>query len=406
VFRPVYDDNPFGERFLMKIGFLGSAAKIHFYRWSRWLAEHGHEVVLFSDVAPPPEWEYGNVRLRQPEWNLWRNLLVFKLKGGPYANNREKWRAYRRVIDEERPDILHAHEALAYGPTLAHFPEYRRVLTPWGPDIELLDRSDGDPEARDLVRTACASADLITTNAPGLEDHWARLTAQPSDKFRLFSWGVDLTIFHPQSREKQRALRERLRLPLDQPLIVSPRLAKPYYNIDTIMKAWAGATAAGQVMVILRAGADDESWTALLALHRELRTPSLHMVDELLNQQEMATLYSTCDAMVMVPKTDLVAASLVEGMACGCFPIVADLPCYRTLLAHQETRDGMGTGWFAPALTPEGLREGLNWWASLPNEERTRLHQHNSDYSGKHQDWNHCAAKMVEVYQEVLAAKR
>ena len=123
----------------MKVAMLAEASNPHVNRWCCWLARKGVEVVLMSDRPPGRGLEYPGVRVRCPEWPLWRQVVTFKFRGGKYANNRDKWAVYKPLIEEEKPDVLHAQEAIAYGPILPRFPEYARVLTPWGMEMENLE---------------------------------------------------------------------------------------------------------------------------------------------------------------------------------------------------------------------------------------------------------------------------
>lgn len=385
----------------MKIFLLASAEKIHMHRWATWLAHRGYSVTMLSDKPAPPAFDYGRVHIVPPHWTLWRNFLVYKVKGGPYANNAEKWRAYEDIIIEGDPDILHASEALAYGPTLAHFPQYTRVLTPWGPDMEKLADPATPEEARSLIKLACQSADILTTNAPGLEAHWAKLADIPIERFHNFSWGTDTQIFAPVSEPQQRAIRAMLNLPQRERLVLSPRLAKPYYRIDVLMEGWHRAGLGNAALVVLRAGADDESWAALKRLADSLAPSSIHLVDKLLKPTEMAALYSTCSAMAMLPQTDLVASSLLEGLACGCLPLLANLPCYRHAVAdlgEEPSAKPRAQGLYLREATPEGIADGLLRWDAIPAQRLAAVRDANIAHVREHESWERCAEQMEEAY--------
>jgi glycosyltransferase involved in cell wall biosynthesis len=372
----------------MKVALLAPAHKMHTWRWANALASHGIETVLFSDTPPSPSLVYHNVKILHPDWTLWRKLLVFKVKGGPLANNRDKWRAYEKLIDKESPDILHAHEALSYGPTLAHFPQYRRVLSPWGPDMELL--SSDREEEKSLVQQAVQAADIITTNAPGLEKHWAGLSNQPIEKFNLFSWGVNTSTFHPRSKTDQEALLSKLSIPNNSPLLLSPRLAKPHYQILELINAWENVSTPGH-LVILKAGADDSSWNEIS--NKTSQLGNITLINDFLTPDEMAILYTACKRVVMIPKTDLLASSLLEAMACGCLPLVNDLPCYRTVLNDiQSPPEDKGVGVFCEAKT---LQEKITRSLSIPEDQFST----NQNYIPEHHQEEAQVLRLInEVY--------
>lgn len=382
----------------MKIALLAAAHKSHPWRWARFLADVGHDVVLCSDTPPVEGMDYSGIRIRRPQWSLLQKIEVFKLRGGRWANNIHKWRAWKPIIEEEKPDVLHAHEALAYGPMLAHFPDYPKILTPWGPDMEAL--AGDDQEVARLVRQGLESADLISTNAPGLEEHWSRLSGLPAEKFRLFSWGVDSEEFSPAPAEKQREIRQRLGIPQEARVVLSPRLAQPIYQVDRIMEGWGMGKWEKARLVVLRAGAVRESWEELLALREKLADDSILMVDEYLNSQDLAALYSTASATVMIPKTDLLAMSLLEAMACGSLPIVAPLPCYLTALSDvEDPAGGSGKAIFLESSTTEAIAEGLSRWRALEDWKHRAA---NRDYVRQNHEWGDCAAMMIHLYCEAV----
>ncbi|MCC5875571.1 MAG: glycosyltransferase family 4 protein [Candidatus Sumerlaeia bacterium] len=392
----------------MKIAVLAPAHKIHANRWCRFLSQAGHEVVLFSDTDIPPHLDYGTVRRVAPNWTFLRKLVVFKLRGGEYANNTHKWRAYIDLIRAENPDVIHAHEALSYGPMLAHMPpDIPRALTPWGPDIESL--KGENREVRELVKRALRAADVITTNAPGLEAHWSTLTGAPREKFRLFSWGVNPGEFRPAGDSAVDMISGELDLPGDARVLLSPRLARAYCRIDMILRGWKLASEelpGNTILLVLRAGAKGEDWENLKTLARDEGIDRVRFVERNMSPAEMAALYTRCDGTVMAPLTDLVAMSLLESMACGSIPILVGHPCYRETVADLREKPHMqGHGIFAPEPTPEGLADAFRRWGMLSLEQREKTALFNNDYISNHQDWNLNARKMLDVYQAALDMK-
>jgi len=384
----------------MKVALLGSAAKVHVRRWAAWLAGRGHQVVVFSD-SPAPAGDLGGARLERPRWPWAAKLVEFKIRGGPHANERGKARAYAAAIRRFAPDVLHAHEALGYGPMLGRFPRYPRVLTPWGPDIESLAAGRGD-ERDQLVQAACRAADLIAANAPGLEDRWAQLTGVARDRFRMFSWGVDLTVFQRASEERQAGVRARLGLPPDTRLLLSPRLARPYWGVDRIVRAWGLAGAARDAMlVVLRAGAPEPDWRRLQSDSPD--DPTIRWIDERLSENDLAALYSTCRGVVMAPETDLLAMSLLEAMACGSVPVAADQPAYRAAVAPVEAaREGLGLAYCASDGSPEALATAIREWLGASEDNLAELGALNASAAAEHHDRERCALRMEAVYREAV----
>jgi glycosyltransferase involved in cell wall biosynthesis len=370
---------------------LASAAKSHTHRWCRWLADHGHEVVLFSDKPAPATSDYTNIQIVPPRWSLWRQILHFKLSRDPLANNRHKWRAYAPAIAAAAPDIIHAQEALAYGPMLAHLGAWPRVLMPWGPDVEAL---AAPHDARGpLIRAAAAAADVITTNAPGLEDHWSRLLGVPADRFDFFSWGVDTARFRPAPPDTVAAMRARLGIPAGVRVVLSPRLAEPYYHIGALLEAWRLAAPTDAHLVVLRAGARDASWQRWQTEAAGLAAVTL--VDALMSPAEMATVYTLADATVMIPETDLVAVSLLEALACGSIPVLAPLPCYR----HLAPGDGAPHVVYTSDRTPAAVAAAVGAALAIAPADRIAKAAANRAWIEATQDWDRNAERLLTVYE-------
>jgi glycosyltransferase involved in cell wall biosynthesis len=55
---------------------------------------------------------------------------------------------------------------------------------------------------------------------------------------------------------------------------------------------------------------------------------SVRWIDEWLPPGEVAALFNLADLYISIPRGDLLAMTVLEGMACGCFPVLADLSAY------------------------------------------------------------------------------
>jgi glycosyltransferase involved in cell wall biosynthesis len=366
---------------------LGNAASPHTNRWAAWLAANGHEVALFSDE---PARDHAIPRFA-PEWSLVRKAVSFKLRGGPYANNRDKWQAYSRALRAWKPDLLHAHEALAYGPMLAHFPEFPRVLMPWGGDIESL--RGGDAERAALVRGALHAADAVTANAPGLEEEWAALAGIERAALKLFAWGIDTALFTPVADDAAHAALRILGLNADERIILSPRTALPHYGTALILDAW-GMLAddplfARHVLVPVRGDADQGAWDDFR--RRAGNRARVRLLDRRLDARELASLYTRAEAVLSIPERDLLALTVLEALACGAAPILSGLPILR-----RELRDAHVM--FVDERTPAALAARVRATVARSPETRMQQAEHNRALVCARFDWARQAPRIGEVY--------
>jgi glycosyltransferase involved in cell wall biosynthesis len=382
----------------MRIAFLATADNIHTQRWARFLASCGHDLTVLCDRMPENPLE--GIRFVNPEMRLVTKILAFKLFPKPYGYNYYKRFPYRRELKRLRPDIVHAFEALGYGYALACCGAFPKVLTPWGNDI-LYDPANSRI-AHFLVSRALRAADIITTNYVELADHLTKNFAIPQSKIRPFSWGVDLTIFHPGYSEEVKALRQKLSLPPAARIILSNRMMKPYWGIGVIADALPAVfREITEAHAIFLRGAGDAIFENEIRekFRRAGILERIRFVSEYLTEKEMATFLNLAEAFVSCPSTDLLSISVLEGMACGCAPVLADLDAYRTRIRHGE--NGLI---FRPGDSAD-LAEKLIMLLRHP-ECKPRFASINIPLINEKDNWHKNAPRLVAIYEELLSRKK
>lgn len=392
----------------MRIAVVGPAHIGHVRKWAWWLAGRGHEVRVFTDAPLPEGMDYGSVPVEQCPWGRLQSLLAFKLRPSPWAANRDRWRMFRRPLRAFAPDALMVHEALRTGPILARLHGWPSVLVPWGSDVESLAESQG--LKRSLVLKALAFASIVSTNAPGMEERWARLSGLPESKFRLFPWGVDDAVFRPRGADEQRAARESCGIPPDAPFLLSTRRADAVRGVGRIIEAWkASADApslAGTELVVLRAGASEEEWRNAGA--QAAGTPRARLVDAFLDAGAMAALLSAARGVVMAPPRDLLANSVLEAMACG-VPVVAPAnACYLEVLRpHGGTEESRRAAAFlAESSEPAALAVAIRAWADAGTEELAAMGRASRAVVEKSFRAEDCMPRMEAALEEAIAKHR
>jgi len=374
----------------MRVAMLAAAAKRHVIDWSNFLVGEGVDLTVCSDVEPDSKEYDERVKFLHPSWSLFQNIVTYKLRPHMHANSRDKWKVYLPLIKNLRPQIVHAQEALGYGPVLPKINDIPKVLTPWGPDIE---KVQFEPEtlAAELVKNGARSADIISTNANGLEDHWSKLLGVNKDRFDFFPWGIDESIFHEAAEGTKKQLREKWNLPLDHRIVFNSRVPLQIYRTSEVVEAWKKSTAENSYLILITGGCKmPDAW-------KDLDHPSITLIDRKLSLQEMAELYQLADFSMNLPETDLVAQSLLEGMACGCVPINCRNACYEFMI-----RDGAGEGvWVDPDdtdLFSKQIIDALAMESSLLNE----MQKVNAEYIAANYRKKDCRSKMLDVYEKVL----
>lgn len=389
----------------MKIALLANATNNHTVRWAKYLASAGHQTLILSDT--PASLAIAGVKVATPKMDLATRFVAFKLIDSEFGNNRFKYRAYMRPMEEFRPDIVVAMEALSYGPVLAHWDGTPRVLMPWGSDILVWARKAS--AARELVEQAISAADCLTANAPGMETElFAGLKSRPAS-MKLFAWGCDTNIFSRGDGAARTDARRALSLPLDARIVLSPRNATNHLGAGMIVESWMVARRTSlpptDLLVLLRGSAPEPEWNALQQHAARLGdASSIRFVADYADASRMAYHFRASDAFISFPETDFFAVSIMEGMACGSMPILAPLPAYKGPMAPiPNQRDAFGAI-IAESRSVPALVEALQRWSSLAVGQDRAIREFNAERAQRTGSFATNARQLEEVFAMAKAA--
>lgn len=390
----------------MKVCFLGEATKKHVRDWAVWLHKQGVEVVVLSDAKGEPI-RVGDSEVRQmhPRWTFFHNVWTFKLRGGPLANNRDKWRLYRPMIEACNADLIHAHEALGYGPIL---PKLRTsvptILTPWGPDVESAIQEKTTEKAR-LVLGGLQAADVITTNANGLESYWSDELGIPKERFRFFPWGVNTELFCPADSAQKDLLLQQWLIPEEALLFLCPRIPLPLYRHEDLLNGWRifrerQPNVRAHLLFLSGGFPIPKSWNAT-----DLK--DFTWIEQNCAAGEMVELYQMADFTVMIPQTDLLAQSLLECLSCGSIPILNRLATYEYAVGDVDN-NGLGRCiWVRDGITlAEQVADAFSAASAMTLSERANHSEHNIRIARSRFHEDICRRSLLELYEELLKKPR
>jgi glycosyltransferase involved in cell wall biosynthesis len=113
---------------------------------------------------------------------------------------------------------------------------------------------------------------------------------------------------------------------------------------------------------------------------------------------EVAALLKEANFYISMPATEGVSASLFEAMACGCFPIVTDLPGNRTWIKNQENGLLIPHGRFK--ILAEELQYAFerNLWRKTVVNRNRKFIEENANYIEN-------MKKIAEAYHELILTK-
>lgn len=376
----------------MRICYLADGRYIHSHRWLRYFSNHGHQTFLFSFAPLTPS-----------------NIDAVENAGAKYLGElspfhlKRFWRTtaqisrLRRLLREERIDVVHSHfvGVNAWYGALSRF--HPTVITVMGGDILGEDWKPGpDIRERCLTPFALRNADLITCWSNKLIPVVRRYT-RPEVPIEVIHGGVELERFFPGPRPQY--LLERLGLPQTARVILSPRLMKPLYNLDTIASAAEQVCAAVPetyfVFAVLPAGKDDSYEVKVREiLERGAVKDRIRYVGSI-PHDEMADYYRLADVTVSIPSSDGTPMSVLESMACETPVLVSRIPNYdahyiedqKTVMMADQTDPGAVATALIRLLQDPALAQGLA-------AEAKRRVVESASYESQ-------MAKMNELYEKV-----
>lgn len=244
----------------------------------------------------------------------------------------------RYIWLKAKPDIAHVLfiNSRAYHCALARLSPL--VLTALGSDINVLfETHNHNSDRRKKISRALLAANYVTADTHEILDRCEILTGRPLNS-ALFYFGIDLNLFKSRSAEEKLALRQKLGIPLESKVILSPRRLTPQMKHELVLKAFAefrDKSGLDVVLIFRRFGfLFDSVEIALRELAENLRVvDQVFWVDEM-DYINIPILYSLADVVINIPEQDGLPVTLFEVSACMAPVITSDLPSYQEFLSE------------------------------------------------------------------------
>jgi glycosyltransferase involved in cell wall biosynthesis len=298
----------------------------------QYFRDQGHEVSIVSFT--PGTFDFGiDLHYLQHPWPIhheranWHYLLQLP----------RLWRTVNRID----PQLLNAHFLSSYGflGALIRPADRPYVVSLHGSDI--LRFPQRSLIHRWITKFALARADLVTSVAEHMTKALHQYLSRDKEILTL-QYGVDTSLFRPPDPYQAR-----------QPVCLSTRKMVPLANLeDVILSAkWLKRL---ESPIHLSLANNGPLFNMLTEKVKQLdlcdRVSFLNRV----SQFDMANLLRTASLYISLTGSDGASLSLMEAMACGAFPIVADIPANR-----EWINDGFN-GYLVPAGSPQLVARRLD----------------------------------------------
>jgi len=366
--------------------------------WIRYFVVRGDEVYLASTFHCQPELDLAGLDItpvafsgtkkpstspstRPASPRTLKLRIALRHHLGPMTINRSA-KKLRTVIERVKPDLIHAMRIPYEGMLAADaYNGTPLLVSVWGNDFTL--HGPSTRMMRHYTRWTLQVADALHADCQRdirLAGEWGFSLKRPT-LVTPGNGGIRKEVFFPP---------EKL---IDEPVVLNPRGFRAYVRNDVFFKAiplvikeipkarFLCTSMAGESQVL--------QWIEGLGIEHavELLAPIPHT--------QMADIYRRASVLVSPSVHDGTPNTLLEGMACGCFPVVGDLESIREWITDGEN------GLLTDATDPERLAESIV--SALTSKDlREQAAGLNAKRIAEKGEYNTCMSQVSSFYQRII----
>lgn len=301
----------------------------------------------------------------------------------------------RDLIREIQPDLVHAMRIPFEGILAALAAESTPLLlSVWGNDLTLFAqryRTIGSLTRKALARTDALHCDCRRDLA--LAPRWGFDSSKPS-RVLPGAGGVQASIFNPSSSDVLTA--QQLKIPTDAEVVINPRGFRGYVRNDTFFRSIPLIVAKRpNVIFLCSAMAGNpvaERWVDRLNIRSSVRL--LPIVE----RDQMAEYFRLSQVTVSLSEHDGTPNTLLEAMACGCFPIAGDIETVREWISEAVN------GFLCDSNNPSSVARAILRALESP-QIRTKARERNLRLISERADYNHSMESAERFYAEVVRGR-
>ena len=289
----------------------------------------------------------------------------------------------RKIVKEIKPDIIISHFTISYGAIATRSGFHPHIAVVYGSDV-----FRNKLRLKLINRRVLRKADKIIVSAENTKKYLHSAFNIDESKIITKSWGINHKLFNTKIRETgvfNTDIFEELNIDKKGKYIQSPRLIGPVYNQEIILEAFALISNKYPeyklIMMHYKLNQTNKYWNKLKKLSRELKIDDkVIWSNRYLTSEEMTDIFSISEVMIIIPKYDQLASTLLEGISCGCFSIVSDLKPY-----YDVVEDGYN-GFILTKNTPESIFEAFTKYSKKKMEFYKNALKYAKDIQEKYQE--------------------
>lgn len=285
---------------IKKLILIGSNC-VHTYNYLKLIENYFDDIVILTNRAKNNFFDNLKYRIYYLNFSLKKPLMVFftifKI---------------RKIIKYFKPHIIHLHQAGTYAfiPLLIikkfNIPV---VLTTWGSDILI---SPNKFIYKKLVQFVLKNSNIITSDSFYVAYKIKELIKNLDKEIVIANFGVKTSLCSSNTKKEN--------------IIYSNRLHKDIYNIDIIIKMFYEFNKRRNEKYKLIVAGDGDLKNYYIDLVKKLNLEDYVQFVGWLDSEKNFYYYNISKIYISLPKSDATSISLLESMACGCIPIVSNIP--------------------------------------------------------------------------------
>jgi glycosyltransferase involved in cell wall biosynthesis len=288
----------------------------------------------------------------------------------------------RAIVERVQPDLVHALRIPYEGMLAANAGlQVPLIVSVWGNDFTL--HAPSTPLMKHYTHWTMLAADALHADCERdirLARTWGLDPSKPT-LVAPGNGGIHTDIFFPPAR------------PVEEPVIFNPRGFRAYVRNDTFFQSiplvLKQIPNARFVCTSMAGQAEALNWVSKLGIEKsvELLAPRPHA--------EMAEVYRSAQILVSPSTHDGTPNTLLEGMACGCFPIAGDLESIREWIIDSVN------GLLVDSGNPSALAEAIV--SAVKNKNlRAQAAGQNEMLIASRAEFTRNMARVEDFYQTVI----
>ncbi len=301
----------------------------------------------------------------------------------------------RDLIARITPDIVHAMRIPFEGILAAKATplEVPLLISVWGNDFTLF--ANRNPLIARQTRQAMQRADALHCDCHRDLNLARRLWGFQQGKPTIVlpgAGGVQTAFFHAEE-ESDSVLREQLSILDSAPVIFNPRGFRKYVRSDVLFRAIPLVLEQQPDAVFVCSGMQGnpvaQRWVRQNSIEKNVRLLPVVPYDQ------MASLFRLAQIEVSPSQHDGTPNSLLEAMACGCFPVAGDIESVREWIIDEDN------GLLCDPTSPESMAQAI-LRAVKDQGLRARAKEINSRLILERAEFNNVMQQAEEFYGQVI----